>query len=199
MKKILAIILVLCTFVCCLASCNKNEDTVTYEKNTWFTAEDLELYMLEDMPAINGVDYLSHNAGVVYAKMSDEQFEAYANEVFEYLKGQEFKYLGTRGEWSNGLLNFDCFLFKTVDTLEDCIVKDVTSFEYEYELSYIFVYSDGTVDQDGNIVYNVMRIDKSQEDHTVKNGDEDFKCNVKITFYHGREGHVSYKLKNFNE
>ena len=26
MKKILAIILVLCTFVCCLASCNKNED-----------------------------------------------------------------------------------------------------------------------------------------------------------------------------
>ncbi len=194
MKKILAIILVLCTFVCCLASCDKNNDDSTYEKNTWFTAEDLKLYMLEDLPAISGTDYL-RGSKTVFAKMSDEQFEAYANEVFEYLKAREFKYLGTRGEWSNGLLNFDCFLFKTVDTLEDCIVKDVTSFEYEYELSYIFIYSDGTVDEDGNIVYNVMRIDKDKEDGTVKNGDEEFKCNVKITLYHGKEGNVSYKIQ----
>ena len=193
MKKILAIILVLCTFVCCLASCNKNEDTVIFEKNTWFTAEALELYMLEDLPEISEVEYI-RGSTTVFAKMSDEQFDSYANEVFEHLKGQEFKYLGTRGEWSNGLLNFDCFLFKTVDTLEDCIVKDVTSFEYEYELSYIFIYSDGTVDKDGNIVYNVMRIGKDKEDGTVKNGDEDFKYNVKITFYHGRGGNVSYKF-----
>ena len=50
------------------------------------------------------------------------------------------------------------------------------------------------MDKDGNIVYNVVRIDKDQEDDTVKNGDEDFKFNVTITFYHGREGNVSYKL-----
>lgn len=198
MKKILAIILVLCTITCCLASCDKDEDTVTLQKNTWFTAEALELYMLEDLPAIGGTDYL-RGSKTVFAKMSDEQFEAYANEVFEYLKGQEFKHLGTRGEYVNNLIAEYCYNFKAVDTLEDCIVNEYTPFELEYELTYIFAYSDGTVDKDGNIVYNVMRIDKSQEDDTVKNGDEDFKCNVKITFYHGREGHVSYKFKNFNE
>ena len=193
MKKILAIIIVLCTFVCCLASCNKNEDTVIYEKNTWFTAEALELYMLEDLPEISEVEYI-RGSKTVFAKMSDEQFDSYANEVFEYLKGQEFKYLGTRGEYVNNLIANYCYNFKSVDVLEDCIVNKYTPFEFEYELTYIFVYSDGTVDKDGNVVYNVVRIDKEQEDVTVKNGDEDFKCNVEITFYHGREGNVAYKF-----
>ena len=191
MKKILAIILVLCTFVCCLASCNKNEDTVTYEKNTWFTAEDLELYMLENLPAIGGTDYL-RGSKTVFAKMSDEQFDSYANEVFEYLKGQEFKHLGTRGECVNSFLATSCYNLKSVDALEDCILE-----EYDdslNELTYLFVYSDGTVDEDGNVIFNIIRIEKSKEEDTVKNGDEAFKCNVKITFYHDREGNVSYKL-----
>jgi len=111
MKKALAIILVLCAFTCCLASCNKNDDNVTYEKNTWFTAEALEPYLLEDLPAISGVDYLTQNDGVVYAKMSDEQLENYTNEVFEYLKGREFKYLGTRGEYVNSFLATSCYNF----------------------------------------------------------------------------------------
>ena len=191
MKKILVIILVLCTFTCCLASCNKNEDTVTYEKNTWFTAEDLELYMLEDLPVISGADYL-RGSKTVFAKMSDEQFDSYANEVFEYLKGQEFKHLGTRGECVNSFLTISCYNFKPVDALEDCILE-----EYDdslNELTYLFVYSDGAVDEDGNVIFNIIRIEKSKEAGTVKNGDEDFKCNVKITLYHGREGNVSYKL-----
>ena len=191
MKKILAIILVLCTFTCCLASCNKNEDTVTYEKNTWFTAEALELYMLEELPAISGVDYL-RGSKTVFAKMSDEQFDSYANEVLEYLKGQEFKHLGTRGECVNSFLTISCYNFKSVDALEDCILE-----EYDdslNELTYLFVYSDGAVDEDGNVIFNIIRIEKSKEEGTVKNGDEVFKCNVTIRFYHGREGNVSYKL-----
>ena len=194
MKKILAIILVLCTFTCCLASCDKGEDTVTLQKNTWFTAEDLGFYMLEDLPAISEVDYLTQNDGVVYAKMSDEQLENYANEVFEYLKGQEFKHLGTRGDWVNNFIADYCYYFKAVDTLEACIVNEYTPFELEYELTYIFVYSDGTVDKDGNVVFNIIRIDKEQDPYTIKNGDEDFECNVTIVFYHGKEPHVSYKL-----
>ena len=191
MKKIFAIILVLCTFVCCFASCNKNEDTVIYEKNTWFTAEALELYMLEDLPEISEVEYI-RGSKTVFAKMSDEQFDSYANEVFEYLKGQEFKHLGTRGECVNSFLTISCYNFKSVDALEDCILE-----EYDdslNELTYLFVYSDGTVDEDGNVIFNIIRIEKSKEEGTVKNGDEAFKCNVKITFYHGREGNVSYKL-----
>ena len=193
MKKLLAIILVLCTFACFLASCNENNDDSTYEKKTWYTADMLDLCLVSELPEISGTDYLRGNRAV-FAKMSDEQFEAYANEVFEYLKGREFKYLGTRGEYVNNLIATYCYNFKAVDTLEDCIVNEYTPFEHEYELTYIFVYSDGTVDEDDNIVYNVMRIDKDKEDGTVKNGDEDFKCNVKITLYHGGEGNVSYKL-----
>ena len=191
MKKILAIILVLCTFVCCLASCNKNEDTIIFEKNTWFTAEDLELYMLEDLPEISEAEYI-RGSTTVFAKMSDEQFDSYSNEVFEYLKGQEFKHLGTRGECVNSFLTISCYNLKSVDALGDCILE-----EYDdslNELTYLFVYSDGTVNEDGNVIFNIIRIKKFKEEGTVKNGDEAFKCNVKITFYHGREGNVSYKL-----
>ena len=191
MKKILVIILVLCTFTCCLASCNKNEDTVSYEKNTWFTAEDLELYMLEDLPEISEAEYI-RGSTTVFAKMSDEQFDSYANKVFEYLKGQEFKHLGTRGECVNSFLTISCHNFKSVDALEDCILE-----EYDdslNELTYLFVYSDGAVNEDGNVIFNIIRIEKSKEEGTVKNGDEVFKCNVEIRFYHGREGNVSYKL-----
>ena len=191
MKKILAIILVLCTFTCCLASCNKNEDTVTYEKNTWFKAEDLELYMLEDLPAISGTDYL-RGSKTVFAKMSDEQFDSYANEVFEHLKGQEFKYLGTRGEWVNSFLAYHVYRIKAVDTLEECVLE-----EYDdslNELTYLFVYSDGTVDEDGNVIFNIIRIEKSKEEGTVKNGDEVFKCNMKITIYHEKEPNVGYSI-----
>ncbi len=191
MKKILAIILVLCTFTCCLASCNKNEDTVTYEKNTWFTAEDLELYMLEDLPAISGTDYL-RGSKTVFAKMSDEQFESYANDVFEYLKGQEFKHLGTRGECVNSFLAYHVYRIKAVDTLEECVLE-----EYDdslNELTYIFVYSDGAVDEDGNVIFNIIRIEKFKEEGTVKNGDEVFKCNMKITIYHEKEPNVGYSI-----
>ena len=191
MKKILVIILVLCTFTCCLASCNKNEDTVIYEKNTWFTAEDLELYMLEDLPVISGVDYL-RGSKTVFAKMSDEQFDSYANEVFEYLKGQEFKHLGTRGEWVNSFLAYHVYRIKAVDTLEECVLE-----EYDdslNELTYLFVYSDGTVDEDGNVIFNIIRIEKSKEEGTVKNGDEVFKCNMKITIYHEKEPNVGYSI-----
>ncbi len=192
MKRILAIILVLCTFTCCLASCNKNEDTVSYEKNTWFTAEDLELYMFEDLPEISEVNYLRGNR-TVFAKMSDEQFDSYANEVFEYLKGQEFKHLGTRGECVNSFLTISCYNFKSVDALEDCILEEF--YDSLNELTYLFVYSDGAVDEDGNVIFNIIRIEKSKEEGTVKNGDEVFECNMKITFYHGKEGNVSYKIQ----
>ena len=194
MKKLLSIILALCAVAFCLASCDKKKDDSTYEKNNWYTADMLDLCLVSELPEISGTDYLRGNRAV-FAKMSDEQFEAYANEVFEYLKCREFKYLGTRGEYVNNLIATYCYNFKAVDTLEDCIVNESTPFEHEYELTYIFVYSDGAVDKDGNIVYNVMRIDKDKEDGTVKNGDEDFKCNIKITLYHGGEGNVSYKLK----
>ena len=191
MKKILAFILVLCTFVCCLASCNKNEDTVTYKKNTWFTAEDLELYMLEDLPAISGTDYL-RGSKTVFAKMSDEQFDSYANEVFEYLKERGFEHFGTRGEEVNSFLAYHVYRIKAVDTLEECVLE-----EYDdslNELTYIFVYSDGAVDEDGNVIFNIIRIEKSKEESTVKNGDEVFKCNMKITIYHAKEPGVGYSI-----
>ena len=191
MKKILAIILVLCTFVCCLASCNKNEDTVIFEKNTWFTAEALELYMLEDLPEISEVEYI-RGSKTVFAKMSDEQFDSYANEVFEYLKERGGEHFGTRGEWVNSFLAYHVYRIKAVDALEECVLE-----EYDdslNELTYIFVYSDGAVDEDGNVIFNIIRIEKSKEEGTVKNGDEVFKCNMKITIYHEKEPNVGYSI-----
>jgi len=56
------------------------------------------------------------------------------------------------------------------------------------------VYSDGAVDEDGNVIFNIIRIEKSKEESTVKNGDEVFKCNMKITIYHAKEPGVGYSI-----
>ena len=191
MKKISAIILVLCTFVCHLASCNKNNDDGAYEKNTWYTADMLDRCLVNELPEISGTDYLRGNRAV-FAKMSDEQFDSYANEVFEYLKERGGEHFGTRGEWVNSFLAYHVYRIKAVDALEECVLE-----EYDdslNELTYIFVYSDGAVDEDGNVIFNIIRIEKSKEEGTVKNGDEVFKCNMKITIYHEKEPNVGYSI-----
>ena len=192
MKKLLAVIFMLCAFACCLASCNKNNDDATYEKNTWYTADMLDLCLVSELPEISGTDYLRGNRAV-FAKMSDEQFDAYVGKVFEYLKERELEYFGTRGDLANNFFAHYVYYFKYADTPEDCIVE-----EYDdslNELTYVFVYSDGSADKDGNVIFNTVKIEKFKEDGHVKSGGEIFECNMRISVYHEKEPSVSYRLR----
>ena len=186
MKKLLALCLTAVLCLCCLASCGS-----THKENKWFSEEKLTKCFVGDLPTITK-DYVNHNDEDIYVNFTNSEFEAYAKSVYDYLLSQNYEYLGTRGECVNSFLTISCYNFKSVDALEDCILE-----EYDdslNELTYLFVYSDGAVDEDGNVIFNVIRIEKFKEEDTVKNGDEAFKCNVKITFYHDREGNVSYVL-----
>lgn len=194
LKKILFIIIVLCTFTCMLASCNINKDEATYEKNIWYTSEKLELCLVEDLTEISDVEYLKVNDNSIHAQMNDEQLKKYASEVFEYLKEKEFTYFGTRGDWiNNNFFNYYVYHFKTAEMLEDCIYTEYYD-DSLYEFSYIFVYSDGSLDEEGNVIFNIVKIDKYKEEGTITYGDEVFKSNIKLTIYHDSEPKVSYKL-----
>ena len=97
MKKILALILAALLCICCLASCGS-----AHKENEWFSEEKLTNCLVGDLPTITK-DYVNSGGEDIYVSFTAGEREAYVAEVFEYLKSQNFKYLGTRGEQASTL------------------------------------------------------------------------------------------------
>ncbi|MBR3845843.1 MAG: hypothetical protein IKM40_04660, partial [Clostridia bacterium] len=143
MKKILALCLtvVLCLF--CLASCGS-----AHKENEWFSEEKLTDCLVGGLPTITK-DYVNHNDEDIYAELTDSEFEAYARSVYDYLLSQEYKYLGTRGEQKGTLAgSLTAYYFEPATELSEFYVSG----------SYKFVYSDGALDEDGDLVFCIINI-----------------------------------------
>ena len=175
MKKILALCLtvVLCLF--CLASCGSAR-----EENEWFSEEKLNNCLVGDLPTIEK-DYVNHNGEDIYVSFTSKEREAYVAEVFEYLKSQNFKYLGTRGEQASTLAgSFTTYYFKPATELSEFYVSG----------SYKFVYSDGSLDEGGDPIFCILTI----YDYEAKNleyGTKNFAYNTLITLRYKSEAPLS--------
>ena len=135
MRKIISMLL-LTICVIALSSC----DGAEYKKNEWFTDDKLEQCGVSNLPTISCCsDYYYNNKSWVYFNASYHELEDYANIVYEYLKSQDFEYLGTRGHQKASLAGaFASYYFKEIETFEDCYTQT-------YSKQYIFVYSNGNV------------------------------------------------------
>ena len=175
MKKLLALCLTVVLCLCCLASCGS-----AHEKNTWFSEEKLTQCLVGDLPKIEK-DYVNHNDEDIYVSFTSKEREAYVAEVFEYLKSQNFKYLGTRGEQASTLAgSFTTYYFKPATELSEFYVSG----------SYKFVYSDGTLDEYGDLVFCIINI----YDYEAKNleyGTKNFAYNTLITLRYKSEAPLS--------
>ena len=175
MKKLLALCftVVLCLF--CLASCGS-----THEENKWFSEEKLAECLVADLPTIEK-DYVNSGGEDIYVSFTAGEREAYVAEVFEYLKSQNFKYLGTRGEQASTLAgSFTTYYFKPATELSEFYVGS----------SYKFVYSDGTLDEDGDPIFCILTI----YDYEAKNleyGTKNFAYNTLITLRYKSEAPFS--------
>ena len=130
MKRIIAGILTAGLLICALTSCG-----VTYEENVWFSDEKLEECLVTGLPTITSRSFVKRYDDDIYVSMPRAELEAYIESVYEFLKAQDFKYLGTRGEDAfsfKGL--FTQYYFKPVENLEDFFVNG----------KWIFVCSDGS-------------------------------------------------------
>ncbi len=175
MKKLLALCLTVVLCLCCLASCGS-----AHKENEWFSEEKLTNCLVGDLPTIEK-DYVNHNGEDIYVSFTSKEREAYVAEVFEYLKSQNFKYFGTRGEQASTLAgSFTTYYFKPATELSEFYVGS----------SYKFVYSDGTLDEDGDPIFCILTI----YDYEAKNleyGTKNFAYNTLITLRYKSEAPLS--------
>ena len=83
MKKLLALCLTVVLCLCCLASCSS-----AHKENQWFSEEKLAKCLVADLPAIV-TDYVNYNDEDIYVRFTDDELEAYAKSVYDYLLSQE--------------------------------------------------------------------------------------------------------------
>ena len=175
MKKLLALCLTAVLCLCCLASCGS-----AHKENEWFSEEKLTNCLVGDLPTITK-DYVNHDDGDIYVSFTSKEREAYVVGVFEYLKSQNFKYLGTRGEQASTLAgSFTTYYFKPATELSEFYVGS----------SYKFVYSDGTLDEGGDPIFCILTI----YDYEAKNleyGTKNFAYNILITLRYKSEAPLS--------
>ena len=169
MRKIISMLL-LTICVIALSSC----DGAEYKQNEWFADDKLEQCEISNLPTISCCsDYYYNNKSWVYFNASYHELEDYANIVYEYLKSQDFEYLGTRGHQKASLAGaFASYYFKESETFEDCYTQT-------YSKQYIFVYSNGNVNENGHMIFNEIIIGKF-DDKTIKYDGKDIYCNAKI-------------------
>ena len=185
MKKLLALCLTAVLCLCCLASCGS-----AHKENEWFSEEKLTNCLVGDLPTIEK-DYVNHNGEDIYVSFTSKEREAYVAEVFEYLKSQNFKYLGTRGEQASTLAgSFTTYYFKPATELSEFYVSS----------SYKFVYSDGTLDEDGDLIFCIISI-YDYETKNLEYGTKNFSYNTLITLDYKSEAPLSgfYVLKEIAE
>ncbi len=175
MKKLLALCLTAILYLCCLASCSS-----AHKENTWFSEEKLTECLVGDLPTITK-DYVKHNDENIYVSFTDSEFEAYAKSVYDYLLSQNYEYLGTRGEQVGTLAG----------TLTTYYLEPATELsEFYVDSAYRFVYSDGSLDEDGDLIFCII----SLYDYETKNleyGTKDFSYNTLITIRYKSEAPLS--------
>ena len=180
MRKIISMLLLtICAIA--LSSC----DGAEYKKNEWFTDDKLEQCGVSNLPTISCCsDYYYNNKSWVYFNASYHELEDYANIVYEYLKSQDFEYLGTRGHQKASLAGaFASYYFKEIETFEDCYTQT-------YSKQYIFVYSNGNVNENGHMIFNEIIIGKF-DDRTIKYDGKDIYCNAQIQI--GYDSHYYFE------
>ena len=175
MKKLLALCLTAILCLCCLASCGS-----AHKENTWFSEEKLTECFVGDLPTVEK-DYINHNGEDIYVSFTDDEFEAYAKSVYDYLLSQKYKYLGTRGEQASTLAgSFTTYYFKTATDLS----------EFYVDSSYKFVYSDGTLDEGGDPIFCILTI-YDYEATNLEYGTKNFAYNTLITLRYKQEAPLS--------
>ena len=175
MRKTLALVLTAILCLCCLTSCGS-----AHKENKWFSEEKLTECLVGDLPDIEK-DYVNHKGEDIYVSFTEKEREAYVAEVFEYLKSQNFKYLGTRGEVKSTLAGgFTTYYLKPATELS----------EFRVSSSYKFVYSDGTLDEYGVPLFCILTI-YDCESKNLEYGTKIFAYNTLITLRYKSEASIN--------
>lgn len=168
MKKLLSLVLVLILLLTSLSSC-----FARYKENRWFPDEILEECLVPELPNLGDEFTVLEANADIYSCLSSAEYNSYVSAVYEYLKAQSFKYLGTRGEQKGTLAGaFTTYYFKPASELE----------EFYTDGHYRFVYSDGVKDESGDITFYIIGIYYYPDSfYTLEYNGKEFSYNTQIS------------------
>ncbi len=169
MHKRLALLLLFCIFVS-LAGC------ADYKEDVWYAEETLSQCLVPDLPRTSPT-LLNQDNWRVYDSLTDAEFDAYVQSVYDYLKAQNFQYLGTRGHYKSSLsIAFMSYYYQPAETLEQhCQNGD-----------YYFVYSDGSTDEGGSLIFWFLGIYRTTDASQSYDG-KTYKYNTELVLRKGSE------------
>ncbi|MBE6943367.1 MAG: hypothetical protein E7453_03795 [Ruminococcaceae bacterium] len=169
MKKV-SFIFILCLLLA-LAGCG-----TSYQEDVWYSEEKLAECLVPELPQ-TGPTLLNQSDWRVYDFLTNEEFQTYVQSVYNYLKAQNFQYLGTRGHYKSSLsIAFMSYYFQPAETLaQHCQNGD-----------YYFVYSDGTTDEGGQLVFWFLGIHRATGASHSYDG-KNYKYNTQLTLRKGGE------------
>lgn len=193
MKKLLACALTIVLMLNSLTSCS----LFTYKKNQWFSEEKLTECIVPDMPQLDS-EFLKERDKIIYANLSETEFNDYLNEIYGYLKSKNFEHLGTRGEEASSLSGaFVTYYLEPATELSQFNIHSNT---------YKFVYSDGqismSIDEDSDdFTFCILTIGHYESTQTIEYGIRKFDYNTTISLKFNSEAPLSgrYTLKDDHE
>ena len=170
MFRKIALLLVVCALFS-LAGCTD------YKEDVWYSEEKLAECLVPQLPQ-TGPTLLNQSDWKVYDSLTNAEFDAYVQSVYDYLKSQNFAYLGTRGHYKSSLsIAFMSYYFQPAETLaQHCQNGD-----------YYFVYSDGSTDEGGQLIFWFLGIYRLSGSTNVSYDGKNYKCNTQITLRKGGE------------
>ena len=169
MCKRYAFILILCLLFT-LAGCTD------YKEDVWYSEEKLFECLVPDLPQ-PGSTLLNQDDWKVYDFLSNEEFDAYVQSVYDYLKAQNFEYLGTRGHQKSTLAGaFTSYYFQPAETLA----------QHRQNGDYYFIYSDGSTDENGRLIFWCLNIYESTATSHSYDG-KTYKYNTQLLLRKGGE------------
>ncbi len=187
MKKLIALCLTVVLCLCCLTSCS----LFKYKKNQWFSEDQLNECLVPDMPQLDR-DCVKERDKVIYAKLTESEFNDYLNELYEYIKAKNFKHLGTRGGIASSLSGaFTTYYLEPATELSE--------FEI-YSNTYKFIYSDGKISmssEDDDFTFCILTVSRYENAQTLEYGIREFDYNCEITLKFNSEALLGgrYTLK----
>ena len=173
MKRSIGFSLCLCLLLTCLTGCSGR-----YQENVWYSQQRQEECLVPELPAPKNRSYVNDRDADIYCFMNSSEFSGYVETIYDYLQSKNFAYFGTRGAMVNTLAGaFTTYEFQPAgESLEDFFVDGV----------YRFVYSDGSVDADGVMIFYILLIIPCEQT-TLEYGFEEAEYNTKICLCVGSE------------
>lgn len=169
MKK-LSLLLVFCLLLPTFAGCTH------YNEDVWYSEAKLKECLVPNLPQ-TGPTLLNQDDWKVYDSLSNTEFDAYVQSVYDYLKQQNFPYLGTRGHYKSSLsIAFMSYYYQSAETLA----------QHCQDGNYYFVYSDGSTDEGGSLIFWFLGIYRSTNT-SLTYDNKTYRYNTQLTLRKGGE------------